>query len=57
MLLNSRNPFWEELRATTLLPPDEVITKLDSEGIHRLLQRPVAQTMKSRCAGWWMKIH
>ena len=44
MLLNSRNPFWEELRATTLLRPDEVITKLDSEGVYRLLQRPVAQT-------------
>lgn len=44
MFLNSRNPFWEELRATTLLHPDEVIAKLDSEGICRLLQRPVAQT-------------
>lgn len=44
MLLNSQNPFWEELRATTLLRPDEVITKLDSEGIHRLLQRPIVQT-------------
>lgn len=44
LLLNSRNPVWEELRATTLLRPDEVLAKLDSESIHRLLQRPVAQT-------------
>ena len=43
-LLHSRNPFWEELRATTLLRPDEVVAKLDTESIHHLLQRPMAQT-------------
>lgn len=44
LLLNSRNPNWEELRATNLLPHDEVLAKLDATTIHRLLERPVAQT-------------
>jgi len=43
-LLHSRNPFWEDLRATTLLRPDEVLARLDTESIHRLLERPIAQT-------------
>lgn len=44
LLLNSRNPLWEELRATTLLRPDEVLAKLDAESIHTLLERPMPQT-------------
>jgi len=43
LLLNSRNPRWEELRASTLLPPEEVLQKLDTTGIHRLLDRPVPE--------------
>ena len=42
LLLNSRNPHWEELRASTLLRPEEVLEHLDAEGIHRLLERPLA---------------
>jgi len=44
LLLNSRNPTWEELRTTTLLHADEVLDKLDTKTVHRLLQRPLAQT-------------
>jgi ATP-dependent DNA helicase RecG len=43
-LLNSRTPFWEELRSTNLLSSDEVLVKLDAESIHKLLERPMAQT-------------
>lgn len=41
LMLNSRNPRWEELRATTLLRPDAVLEKLDTESVLRLLNRPV----------------
>lgn len=40
LLLNSRSPRWEELRATTLLRPDTVLEKLDTESVLRLLNRP-----------------
>jgi predicted HTH transcriptional regulator len=46
LLLNSRNPNWEELRATHFLYADDVLQKLDVSTIHRLLGRPVAQTEK-----------
>lgn len=43
LLLNSRNPTWEELRATILLDRDAVLAKLDTEVIRRLLERPAAE--------------
>ncbi len=51
LLLNSRNPRWEELRASTLLPFEEVLQKLDTTGIHRLLDRPATEKTESCCAG------
>lgn len=41
LMLNSRSPRWEELRATTLLRPDAALGKLDTETILRLLNRPL----------------
>jgi len=40
LLLNSRNPCWEELRASTILQPDKVLELLDIKTIYRLLERP-----------------
>ncbi len=44
LLLNSRNPRWEELRATLLLGPEDVLTKLDTGIIRKLLDRPPVET-------------
>jgi len=44
LMLNSRNPKWEELRATLLFRPEDVLAKLDTGIIHHLLERPVAET-------------
>ncbi len=43
LMLNSRNPRWETLRASTLLRPEDVLKKIDIEGIHRLLNRPLSE--------------
>ncbi len=43
LLLNSRNPRWEELRATLLLDRDAVLAKLDTRVIRRLLEQPSAE--------------
>ncbi|MBM4313038.1 MAG: hypothetical protein FJ122_03860 [Deltaproteobacteria bacterium] len=44
LLLNSRNPRWEELRATLLLHRKEVLAKLDTGIIRRLLEQPATET-------------
>ncbi len=41
LMLNSRAPRWEELRASTLMPFDEVLGSLDLATIAKLLQRPL----------------
>jgi ATP-dependent DNA helicase RecG len=41
LMLNSHAPRWEELRATSLLPASDVITRLDLATISKLLQRPL----------------
>ena len=41
LLLNSRTPRWEELRATVLHTNDEMISKLNVEPIFRMLERPI----------------
>ncbi|MDO8526481.1 MAG: ATP-binding protein [Deltaproteobacteria bacterium] len=43
LMLNSRNPCWETLRASTLLRSEEILKKIDIEGIHRLLNRPLPE--------------
>ncbi len=42
MMLNSRTPRWEELRASPLLAMQEIFEKLDIVAICRLLERPYA---------------
>lgn len=51
LLLNSRNPRWEELRATVLLDRDAVLEKLDTVIIRRLLERPTAETNEELMRG------
>jgi len=41
LMLHSHAPRWEELRASSLLPPQKVIELLDLEAIARLLQIPL----------------
>ncbi|WP_079435231.1 ATP-binding protein [Zoogloea sp. LCSB751] len=41
LMLHSQAPRWEELRASPLLPADEVIARLDLTTIAKLLQRPL----------------
>lgn len=41
MLMNSRTPRWEELRASSWLQFDEVVNKLDVAAIAKLLERPM----------------
>ena len=41
LMLHSHAPRWEELRATSLMPPNEVTRCLDLETISKLLQRPL----------------
>lgn len=43
LMLNSRAPHWEELRASALLPAAEVIDKLDLPTIAKLLERPLPE--------------
>lgn len=41
LMLNSAAPRWEELRASPLLPLDEILALLDVDTIAKLLQRPL----------------
>lgn len=41
LMLNSATPRWEELRASSLLPLDEVLARLDIATISKLLERPL----------------
>lgn len=41
LMLNSATPRWEQLRASTLLGLDEVVTQLDLPTIAKLLERPL----------------
>lgn len=43
LMLNSRAPCWEELRASNLLSASEVIERLDLGSIAKLLQRPLPE--------------
>lgn len=43
LMLHSQAPRWEELRASSLLSADEVITHLDLPTIAKLLQRPLPE--------------
>lgn len=40
LMLHSRTPRWEELRASVLLPDDEIVTLLDAGPILGMLERP-----------------
>ncbi len=44
LMLNSKTPRWEELRASNLLSADEIFTYLDLENICNLLGRPFPST-------------
>lgn len=44
LMLNSRTPRWEELRASVLLPDTEFITKLNVKPIFKMLERPATTT-------------
>lgn len=41
LMLQSRTPHWEELRASVLLSNEEVVAKLDAGPILEMLERPV----------------
>ena len=41
LMLNSATPRWEELRASSLLSLDEVLARLDTATIAKLLERPL----------------
>jgi len=43
LLLHSKQPSWEELRASPLLEPDEVLKLLDLDPVAKLLERPLPQ--------------
>lgn len=44
MMLNSRTPRWEELRASLLLSDEVLIEKLNVEPIFRMIERPIVKT-------------
>jgi len=46
LLINSRIPHWEDLRISTLLQPEEVLEKLDTRGIRKLLGQPVSDNVE-----------
>jgi len=46
LMLHSRTPSWEELRASVLLPDAEFTAKLNVEPIFRMLERPMATTQE-----------
>jgi len=46
LMLNSRAPKWEELRASKLLTPTQIATQLDLTTIAHLLQRPLPAAEK-----------
>ncbi len=43
LMLHSHAPRWEELRASSLLSADEVLTRLDLSAVVKLLQRPMPE--------------
>jgi predicted HTH transcriptional regulator len=43
LLLHSKQPCWEELRASSLLQPDEILRLLNLKTIGELLERPTPQ--------------
>jgi predicted HTH transcriptional regulator len=52
MMLHSKTPRWEDLKASVLLTDDEVINQLDSDSILRLLERPPVPTNEEKLK--WM---
>jgi ATP-dependent DNA helicase RecG len=46
LMLNSKSPVFEELNASTLKNPTEVITLLDFAGIYKLLKKPVPSNLE-----------
>lgn len=51
MMMNSSSPCWEELRASDLLPLDEVVARLDLAVVSKLLQKPLP-TESDELAHW-----
>ena len=41
MLMNSRTPRWEELRASPRIPVNDILSQLDVAAVCKLLERPV----------------
>jgi ATP-dependent DNA helicase RecG len=53
MMLNSRTPRWEELRASVLLSDSEFSSKLSVDPIFKMLERPATRTPEETLA--WME--
>lgn len=49
LMLNSRSPRWEELRASTLMPLETLLASLDLAAIAKLLQRPLPVEKDELC--------
>lgn len=53
MMLNSRTPRWEELRASILMPDEKILTVLNIDPIFQMLERPALKTPEEQMA--WME--
>lgn len=53
MMLNSRVPRWEELRASALLTDVELVAKLNTDAILKMMGRPIPTTVNEKLD--WMK--
>ncbi len=53
MMLNSRTPRWEELRASVLLSDTAVVSKLKTESLFAMVERPVPPTVEEHLA--WLE--
>lgn len=50
MMLNSRTPRWEELRASVLLSDTALISKLNTAPLFEMIERPIPATVKDHLA-------
>jgi predicted HTH transcriptional regulator len=48
LMLNSRTPRWEELRASVLLTDADLILKLNTEPIFKMMERPIPTTNEEK---------
>ena len=53
LMLNSRTPRWEELKASTLLTEGQIVSLLEAEPIFEMLERPVPSTQEEMIR--WME--